>query len=140
MQTRKLDRETAAMLEHMGIDQSTLPPMKQKKRDLAGPIQKKTIARLEALGCVVTRTNSGLFRSLYGNGKIVGCIPGWPDVTACGPNGKFVGCEVKAPGDTLKPEQRDILTRMRRNGALVGVVRDAAKDVDEILAGRGIIA
>lgn len=138
MQTRKIDRDTLAILERMGVDPATLPQPKGKKRDLAGPIQKKAIAHLEKLGCIVTRTNSGLFRSLYGQGKIMGCVAGWPDLTACSADGRFIGLEVKAPGDTVKPEQRDMLTRMRSRGALVGVVRCVA-DVDEILAGRGII-
>ena len=139
MQTRKIDRETLAILERCGVDPASLPQPKKKKKNLAGELQKKALAELERLGCMATRTNAGLFRALYHNGKVHGCIEGWPDITGCSDTGRFVGCEVKAGRDVLSDMQRYRLNWMRDRGALVGVVREL-KDVSEILAGRGIIA
>lgn len=59
--------------------------------------------------------------------------PGWPDITACGPEGKLVGIECKRPiGDEgLSYNQAVTLHALWRAGGLILVARDVA-DVEEL--------
>lgn len=54
----------------------------------------------------------------------------WPDVTACLPNGRFLGCEVKRPkGGRLRYEQALTLQQILNTGGLIVV----ARSVDDVI-------
>lgn len=63
--------------------------------------------------------------------------PGWPDITACGPEGKLVAIECKRPiGDEgLSYKQAETLHAIWCAGGLILVARDVA-DVEELFRTR----
>lgn len=84
-------------------------------------------------GYVAIRSNAGFF--VMDNGtrrRAVRLAPkGTPDIVACAPGGRFVAVECKTEKGRLTPQQEAFLDALKKNGAVVLVVRS----LEELIAG-----
>lgn len=79
-----------------------------------------------------TRNQSGHIN--IGNRWINLGEPGWPDIIACLPPGRFLAIEAKRPGEEPTPHQRERLAELQAAGALCVVAHDIA-DVEKTIRG-----
>jgi hypothetical protein len=106
-------------------------PQKQPRRKRGRPeakVQKQIAAWLISKGCIVIVTDAGLLNRM-GLGYSFGIPAGWPDLTGCLPNGRFIGVECKAAKGKQSPIQ--ILQQMKiesRHGLYI-----LAHSLDELI-------
>lgn len=55
---------------------------------------------------------------------------GISDLLACSPEGRFIAIEVKRPGGTVSPDQREFIERINKKGGLAFV----AYSIDDAMA------
>ena len=90
-------------------------------------IQTSICVELSKRGCIVNRTNSGIYYTSDGRMVRIG-RPGTSDLQGHrGTDGRCFYIEVKKPGQKPRENQQDFLDAMRNSGALAGV----AHSVDE---------
>lgn len=95
------------------------------KKLSANEITKSAIKELEYRGVKVWRNNQ-----IPVKGRRFTGLLGVPDIIGHHKKtGVFVGCEVKAKGDSLSDEQRDFLTELQQSGglALMAIQNDFGK-------------
>ena len=70
--------------------------------------------------------------------KAAGLQPGWPDIQIIGPNGRYIGIELKA-GSSLSPSQKQVHRTIEMAGGVVKICRSLEDvwTVLEWLAGKG---
>lgn len=93
--------------------------------------------RLSELGCIVHRTNSGVYYTKDGRPVRIG-IPGMADLQGHLPDGKCFYLEVKLPGQKPRENQRRFLDAMRRTGAIAGWADSVEKAVEVVENGHTI--
>lgn len=93
--------------------------------------------RLSELGCIVHRTNSGVYYTKDGRPVRIG-IPGMSDLQGHRPDGKCFYLEVKLPGQKPRENQRRFLDAMRRSGAIAGWADSVEKAVEVVENGHTI--
>lgn len=116
--------ELCRMNYQAGEPAASPKPRKAKPRPV-GHVSEQQISNaigqhFDALGLWNTRLNSGKIRVTDSNGKsrfITLCRPGTPDRVAA--TGLITFVEVKAAGETMSAEQRDVAERLKKSGALV---------------------
>lgn len=89
---------------------------RKRKKKIETEIQNSICEYLNELDIPHTRTNSGMGLLRYG-GVMHGAKAGWPDVTGC-INGRFLGIEVKKPGERPTEDQYATLRRIQDKGGL----------------------
>lgn len=110
-----------------------------KERD----IQRAIVAYLEAIGACVVRVNSGTMvipasgeqsrRAFHGN-----LTPGCSDLLVC-LAGKFIGVEVKRPGNKPTPKQLVFLQRVQRAGGMA-ITATSVEDLQAKLRAEGLLS
>ena len=91
----------------------------------ANELTKEAIEYLELHGYVVWRTNAGYVRS---NVKLAPA--GTPDIIGFGPDGRFVGFEVKDGNDKVRPSQLAWLKTASAHNCFTRIIR-TKKDVEQ---------
>ena len=95
-------------------------------------IMKNIMIALCERGCIVNRTNSGVYYTKDGRPVRVGA-PGMSDLQGHTPSGQCFYLEVKKPGQKPRKNQIEFLEAMRSTGAIAGwadSVENALKIVD----------
>lgn len=92
------------------------------------PIVRQVLDYLRLRGIPATRNHAGHVG--VGRHWINLGSTGWPDILACW-RGRFLGVEVKRPGEEPSPEQRRVHAELSAAGALILVVHS----VEELEAG-----
>jgi hypothetical protein len=110
----------------------------QKLKSGATPekvIQKQILVWLESTGLLYWRQNAGFV------GHITLGPPGISDIVVIlGPNGRFLGLEVKSAVGRLRPEQKSFRDRLESSGGIYCVVRtlaEAQEAVRQAIIGNG---
>ena len=100
-------RDTPDMFRHR-------PP---KRRHPERDAQKAILTYLKLKGCLVAITDSG---AMHRAGRYGGdTVPeGWPDLTCCMPDGRFLGVEVKAPKGTQSLMQKICQQQIETRGGV----------------------
>ena len=83
-------------------------------------IQRAIIEYCEVHGNIVLRLNAGNVKK--GSRHIRLCPPGTPDLLIVR-DGKNLWIEVKRPGESLRPEQKEMIAELESRGELVIVAR-----------------
>lgn len=91
-------------------------------------IQTEIRVALSEHGCIVHRTNSGIYYTQDGRPVRIGA-PGQSDLQGHRADGKCFYIEVKKPGQKPRENQLNFLQAMRDSGAIAGV----AHSVEEAL-------
>ena len=78
-------------------------------------VQKAIAVWLMKQGAVVAITDAGILNRM-GLGMGCGIPAGWPDITACLHNGRFLGVECKAAKGRQRPDQMTVQQRIEDNG------------------------
>lgn len=113
----------------LGTDEPALPAcliepsVRRGVREIV--VQRDVEAMLVRAGCVVTVTDAAVAFGHDGRPRKK-VNAGWPDVTACGPLGRFIAFETKAGRNGLRPEQKRVLGQLWAAGAIVAVPRTLA--------------
>lgn len=107
---------------------NSLPPRSGKTYKLEQDIQKEIINFLEKNGILAIKHNNiGIYARA-----------GVPDILACSNQGKFIGIEVKRPGEKPKPIQQAFLDAINQlNGVAFSAV--SAEEVQRELIKRNIL-
>ena len=107
---------------------NSLPPKSGKTAKLEQDIQKDMIDFLEKNGILAIKHNNiGIYARA-----------GVPDILACSNQGKFIGIEVKRPGQKPKPIQQAFLDAINKlNG--VAFYATSVEEVKDKLIERGIL-
>ena len=82
-------------------------------------VQRQALEYLRLRGIPATRHHAGrvrVGRSVLNLGE-----PGWPDIVACW-RGRFLGVEVKRPGEQPGPEQQRVHAELAAAGAIILIV------------------
>lgn len=97
-------------------------PKAKAPRERECEVQRGVIQLLELLGIPHFRSNAGGGWRLGAKGKpqlVKGAPEGWPDITAWLPNdGRFLGIEVKRPGEMPTAAQLATLRRINADGGV----------------------
>jgi Holliday junction resolvase len=98
-------------------------------------IQRQCIELLTRTGWLVVRVNSGRTRNIpwarwYNSEGL--CRPKGVSDLLCIKDGRFLAIEVKAPGETISPFQREFLQAAENHGAEVLIIDDV-KDLESYL-------
>ncbi len=91
-------------------------------------IQAKIEIELCKRGCIVNRTNAGLYYSIDGRPIRIG-RKGQSDLQGHRPDGKCFYIEVKKQGQNPRKEQLDFLQAMKSTGAIAGWADSVEKAV-----------
>ena len=94
-------------------------------------IQTQIIIELCKLGCIVHRTNSGVYYTKDGRPVRIG-IPGMSDLQGHTPSGKCFYIEVKKPGEKPRENQLNFLNAMEKSGAIAFWCCSAQEAVEKI--------
>lgn len=107
---------------------NSLPPKSGKTAKLEQDIQKDILNFLEKNGFLAIKHNNiGIYARA-----------GVPDILACSNQGKFIGIEVKRPGQKPKPIQQAFIDAINKlNG--VGFYATSVEEVEKHLISKGII-
>lgn len=107
---------------------NSLPPRSGKTAKLEQDIQKNIIDFLEKNGFLAIKHNN---MGIYARAGV-------PDILACSNQGKFIGIEVKRPGEKPKPIQQAFLDAINKlNGVAFSAV--SVEEVKKNLIERGIL-
>lgn len=91
-------------------------------------IQKDILKFLEKMGILAIKHNNiGIYARA-----------GVPDLLCCSKQGRFIGVEVKRPGQKPKPIQQSFLDTINSLGG-VGIVATSVEDVETQLKERGVL-
>lgn len=93
----------------------------------------KCMLALSGAGCMVFRSNVGLFYTRDGRPVQTGLPKGFADLFGFAPNGRAFFVECKSQSGRLRPEQEKFLSAMRGRGAVAIVARDADECAREVL-------
>jgi hypothetical protein len=104
-------------------------PRRKKRKKTEAKVQKAIIRWLLDRGVVLAVTDAGMLKRV-GLNMACGIPKGWPDLTGCLPNGRFLGVECKAPGAEETDEQANYRERFDARGGLCAV----ASSVEELVA------
>lgn len=107
---------------------NSLPPRSGKTAKLEQDIQKDILNFLEKNGILAIKHNNiGIYARA-----------GVPDILCCSNQGKFIGIEVKRPGEKPKPIQQAFLDAINKlNGVAFYAI--SAEDVQKELIKRGVL-
>lgn len=110
------------------LKMNSLPPKIGKTYRLEQDIQKDIIDFLEKQGFLAIKHNNiGIYARA-----------GVPDIIACSNKGKFIGIEVKRPGQKPKPIQQAFINAINKvNGVAFSAI--SVEDVQKKLIERGIL-
>jgi len=90
------------------------------------PLIRATLIFLRSQGCFVDRMNSGAVRLPGRGGRErflrFGGRPGIPDIVGVGPDGRYIGVEVKRGRAPISPAQAAFHAEIRQRGGFVAVV------------------
>lgn len=100
-------------------------------------IQTMITVELCRRGCIVHRTNSGVFYTKDGTPVRIG-IPGMSDLQGHRPDGRCFYLEVKKPGQKPRENQLRFLDAMRSTGAIAGWADSVEKAVEVVENGDSI--
>lgn len=92
-------------------------------------IQTLISLELSRHGCVVHRTNSGVYYTKDGRPVRIG-HRGQSDLQGHRPDGKCFYIEVKKPGEKPRQNQLDFIEAMKNSGAIAGWADSVEKAVD----------
>ena len=107
---------------------NSLPPRSGKTAKLEQDIQKSIIDFLEKNGFLAIKHNN---MGIYARAGV-------PDILACSNKGKFIGIEVKRPGEKPKPIQQAFLDAINNlNGVAFSAV--SVEEVKNKLIEKGIL-
>lgn len=101
-------------------------------------IQTEILDFLESKGFLVMKFHNGAYKVKGGFIRARASSKGIPDIIGMTPDGRFVGVEVKVPGEHPTDEQSQILRRINNSGG-VGILATSVDDVVRVLVFRGII-
>lgn len=95
-------------------------------RDIHIRTPQRTEASIEAAACAAIQAEwpKARIRKLNGGGQ-----RGWPDRLVCLPGGVTVFIEFKRPGGDVRPDQRLVITELRKLGCLVAVIETTEEAV-----------
>jgi hypothetical protein len=94
-------------------------PRRRRRGRPEAVLQKQIVAWLIGHGVLVAVTDAGML-SKMGLGMSCGIPKGWPDITGCTQDGRFVGVEVKSPTGRQSPDQRVVQEQIEaRNGLYI---------------------
>lgn len=96
-------------------------------------IQTNIMINLSAAGCIVHRTNTGVFYTRDGRPVTIG-NPGQSDLQGHRPDGKCFYIEVKKPGQKPRQDQLRFIDAMRKSGA-IAFWSDNADEVVQLVMG-----
>lgn len=84
--------------------------------------------RIEAsrLGAVIFRNNTGKFQDKTGRWVQFGLCVGSSDLIGIY-KGLFLALEIKKPGGTIRPEQKQFIELINKNGGIAAIVYDASE-------------
>lgn len=88
-------------------------------------LQREILDYLLLRGVFAWRNNAGFLR--VGKRLIEMAPAGSPDIIGVLPGGKFIGVEVKCPGEEARPNQVQFHERLRSYGAAVAVVHSVTE-------------
>ena len=109
------------------------------KKEREQDIQKAVLQFLSLRGWFAWRVNSGAMSGEH-NGKRwymkFNGAPGCSDIIGVSPQGRFLACEVKRPGNKPTELQSAFLERVRASGG-IGIVVTGIADLDQQLKAMG---
>ena len=113
------------------------PIVHREKKPSDRPLEREVLVKVmkrlreHPMVAFAWRTQSGVFELANGRTVTVGVL-GQPDVIGALMSGRFLGCEVKRPGEDPTSVQESRLEQIRRCGGIAFVAR-CADDVDTAL-------
>lgn len=94
-------------------------------------LMNKIAIALSEKGCIIHRTNSGLYYTVDGRPVRVGIV-GMADLQGHRPDGKAFYLEVKTFEGKKRKEQEKFIAAMQRSGAIAGFVRSAEEALNMV--------
>jgi len=91
-------------------------------------IQAEILSYLKDRGILATRNQSGHVQ--VGHNWVNLGAAGWPDIIGCLPGGRFLGIEVKRPGEKLSDKQKEICWQLFVIGAQI-ITATCVEDVEK---------
>ena len=92
-------------------------------------LQREILAYLKLRGVLCWRNQAGVVFK----GRVIRMAPeGSPDIVGCMPDGRFLGVEVKLPGNKLRDKQAEFLAKLKDSNA-VAFVAHSVKEVENNL-------
>jgi hypothetical protein len=109
---------------------ATDPPRKRRKKPEA-KIQAVLVTWLRERGVICAITDAGVLNKL-GLQMSCGIPTGWPDITCCLPQGRFLGIECKAARGRQTPAQEWMQKNIEANGGLYILARSVEELAEAI--------
>jgi hypothetical protein len=115
---RRTGGKSVALVDDLFDEQQGRPIFRpRKRRKPEAKVQKAIASWLLSRGVVLAITDAGILNKM-GLGMSCGVPEGWPDITGCLPDGRFIGVECKAPKGKQSQAQIEMQAKIEGNGGL----------------------